>query len=167
MMNLMSENDERTIEKIISLMQTDKSVDAPEDAVRWTKNLFRARRAVVEPRKSIVKKVLAVLQMDLSGGVRPALGERSASVSTARQMLFQAGEIAIDLRIKRDENDIFSLRGQILGKDFAGGFINLGDFETSVDEVGEFELAGIAGGKYDLILQSGDSEIVVENLELI
>jgi len=93
-MNLMSE---RKIEKIINLMQTDDSADAPTDSVRWAKNLFAAR--AVMPKKSIVQKVLAVLQINLSPN-KAAFGERSASATQARQMLFQAGENALDLRIK-------------------------------------------------------------------
>lgn len=154
---------ERQIEKIINLMQTDDSADAPKDAIRWAKNLFAAR-AITAPRKSIVQKVLAVLQMDLSPG-QAAFGERSASASKARQMLFRAGDNALDIRISPSKKG-FNLRGQILGEGFAGATVRIGAFEAAANQIGEFEFAEIAGGKYDLIARIGEKEIVVQDLEI-
>lgn len=153
---------ERQIEKIINLMQTDDSADAPTDAVRWSKNLFLSRR--VAPQKSFLQKVLAVLQMDLSPN-KAAFGERSASASQARQMFFQAGENALDIRIAESENG-FSLHGQILGEGFADASVRIGEFETKTNENSEFKLVGISSGIYDIYLQSGETEIIVENLEI-
>lgn len=162
-MSLMSKNNERTIEKIIYLMQTDQSVDAPEDSVRWAKNIFRARAA--EPEKNLIEKVLAVLQLDLSGA-KPAFGERSGAAAKTRQMLFKAGENnSIDLRINAGKNN-FTLHGQILGEGFTNCTIKLGEFETRTNDMSEFKFNDIRGGKYDLILQTGTREIVIENLEL-
>ncbi len=158
-MNVMSE---RQIEKIINLMQTDDSTDAPTDAVRWAKNIFLTR--AVAPKKSIVQKVLAVLQMDLSPN-RAAFGERSASALQARQMLFQAGENALDLRISESENG-FRVNGQILGEGFANAVVVIGEFETKTNETSEFGFPNIPQGNYDVHLQSGEMEIVIENLEL-
>ena len=157
----MSRNNDQTIAEIIRLMQTDKSVDAPIDAIQWSKNIFRAR--AVEPKKSIVEKILAVLQMDLSPN-RAAYGERSASPMQARQMLFQAGENALDIRIVKTKKG-FNLHGQILGGGFANGTVKIGAFETVANEIGEFKLK-IPGGIYNLSIQSGEKEIVVEDLEL-
>lgn len=157
-MNLMSE---RQIEKIINLMRTDDSADAPADARRWAKNIFLSRAA---SNKSFVRKVLAVLQMDLSPN-KAAFGERSAVAAQARQMLFQAGDNALDLRITQTENG-FNLHGQILGADFAEASISIGEFETNADEMSEFKLTKIPAGKYDVRLRSGEKEIVIENLEL-
>jgi len=161
-MSLMSKNSDQVINKIIGLMQADKSIDAPTDAIRWSKNIFRTR--IVEPRKSIAQKVLAVLQMDLSPN-RAAFGERSASASQARQMLFQAGENALDVRIVKTEEG-FNLYAQVLGEGFANCTVRLGEFETTANELTEFKLAAVPGGKYDLILRSGEKEIVIEGLEL-
>ncbi len=160
-MKLMSKNNEQIINRIIHLMETDNSVDAPQDAISWSKNIFLTRAS--EPKKSIIEKVLAVLQMDLASG-KAVFGERSASSSQARQMLFQAGEMNIDLRIKQTESG-FSLHGQILGEGFASATIKLGDFETQANEVGEFRFVQIPSGKYALILQKNDREIVIEGLQ--
>lgn len=163
-MKLMSKNisKEKAVDRIIRLMQTDESVDAPADAIKWAKNIFRARAA--EPEKSVLQKVLAVLQVDLQPN-KAAFGERSAPASQARQMLFKAGENIIDLRIK-SEDDGFSLHGQILGEDFANGIVEFGDLHTAINKLGEFKFAKIPGGKYDLNLQKDNIEIIVENLRL-
>lgn len=155
-------SNEESLKQIIHLMQTDRSVDAPQDCVKWAKDIFRTR--VVEPKKSLVERVLAVLQMDLSSD-KAVFGERSASTGQARQMLFQAGKNAIDLRIKEIESG-FDLRGQILGEDFENCTVRLGDFETIANDLSEFKLIGIPAGNYELILRKGDREIVIADLEL-
>ena len=163
-MNLMSKNNDQKIEKIIRLMQRDESVDAPPDSILWAKNLFRAR--VVEPKKSVAQKVLAVLQMDLSPN-RAVFGERSAS-SAARQMLFAAGDNSVDLRVSKSKKG-FDLRGQILGAGFAECAVKISGenvfFETSTDELSEFNFAKIPSGRYDLTFD-GVKQIVVEGIEL-
>lgn len=159
-------NNEDLLDKIVKLMQADDSTDAPADAVRWSKNLFRSR--AVEPKKSLFKQVLAVLQVDLSPD-RPAFGERSASASAARQMLFTAGDHQIDLRIAKADRG-FKVTGQILGEGFAGAEIRLfngnKNFTAKSGDLGEFSFEKIAKGKYTLSLIVKDSEIVVENIEI-
>ncbi len=155
-----STNDE-LIDKIVRLMRTDDAADAPADAVKWAKNIFRTRGA--QRKKTLVQKVLAVLQVDLSGG-EAAFGERSAA-SQARQMFFRAGENAIDLRITKTESGL-NLQGQILGAGFAGCAVKLGEFETIANRLCEFSFSGIPSGKYDLILLADEREITATNLEL-
>ena len=164
-MNLMSKTDDQTIEKIIRLMQSDESIDAPADSIQWAKNLFRAR--VAEPKKSFAQKVLAVLQMDLSPN-KAVFGERSASSAT-RQMLFAAGENGIDLRISKTKKGL-NLHGQILGEGFANCAVKIAggnaSFEVRANELSEFNFAEISSGQYNLILQGGENEITVKGLEL-
>ncbi len=45
-------------------MKSDDSKDAPSDSLIWVKNLYRSRAS--QPAKSIIQKILAVLEMDLS-----------------------------------------------------------------------------------------------------
>lgn len=160
--NKMNNSEENLLNRIVNLMQTDKSVDAPTDSIKWAKNIFRSR--IAEPKKSFVQKVLAVLQMDLSPN-KAVFGERSASASQARQMLFEAGENGIDLRLTKTENG-FDLRGQILGEGFANAVIKLGENETTTNDLSEFGFSNIKGGNYNLTLKTDEVEIVIENLEL-
>ena len=153
---------ERQINQIVNLMHSDDSADAPQDAVRWAKNIFLTRAAA--PQKSFVQKVLAVLQIDLSPN-KAAFGERSASASKARQMLFQAGDNALDIRLTKTDNG-FNLHGQILGEGFANAVVKIGEFETTANETSEFKFANVPGGKYTLTFKYGEMEIVIEDLEI-
>lgn len=155
-------NSNDNIKRIINLMQTDDSVDAPEDAVKWSKDIFRSR--VSEPRKSIVEKVLAILQVDLSPN-KAVFGERSASTSQARQMLFKAGENSVDLRISEDKKG-FMIKGQILGEGFENANVKLGSFETQTNELSEFKIENVSSGNYDLSIKTNKKEIVLEEIKL-
>ena len=161
LVNTMSNSDDN-IKRIINLMQTDNSVDAPADAIKWSKNIFRSR--VGEPKKSIVEKVLAVLQMDLSPN-KAVFGERSASTSQARQMLFEAGENSIDLRIYEGENN-FTIKGQILGEGFENAIVKIDEGEVIANDLSEFTLENITEGKHDLTLKTETKEIVLKGIEL-
>lgn len=158
----MNTGNENLINRIVHLMETDRSTDAPPDAIRWSKNLFRARADA--PERSVVQKILAALQIDLAPG-KAAFGERSAAPAQTRQMLFSAGENSIDLRITKTEKG-FDLRGQIMGDGFGNCAIELGKFETASNELSEFSFSEIPAGVYDLTVRAGEAEIVIENLEI-
>jgi hypothetical protein len=158
----MNNSNKQIIDKIISLIERDDSVDAPQDAIKWSKNIFRSR--VAEPRKSIVEKIMAVLQVDLAPN-KTVFGERSASASKARQMLFQAGDNSIDLRIVENEKS-FAVRGQIFGEGFREAIVRLGDLETKTTDASEFSFPEISAGTYSLTLRAGEKEITIEDLEI-
>ena len=162
----MANSNNKTTDHIIRLMQTDDSLDTPQDSIKWAKNIFRSRAA--EPKASLMQKIVAVLQMDLSPQ-KPAFGERSAGAMQARQMLFEAGENSIDLRIKEVKGG-WEIHGQILGVGFAGGTVELaGDkknYKAELTETSEFKLAGLQRGTYILKCRSGETELLVEGLEL-
>lgn len=159
-------NAEKRIEAIVDLMRRDDSVDAPADSVKWAKNLFRSR--IEEPGKSLIQRIFAVLQMDLTPD-QAAFGERSAAAGQARQMLFEAGEYAVDLRIKGLKKG-FEIRGQVLGAGFEqAGLVLANDatvFETTADGPGEFRFEAVPGGEYSLTISGGEGEIVVERLNV-
>jgi hypothetical protein len=158
-MKVMAENN-RTSEKIVRLMQTDKSEDAPAASIKWAKNLFLTRAA----RPTLVQKIMAVMQLDLSPG-KAAFGERSASGAGARQMLFRGGDATIDLRITKTDGT-HSLRGQILGGDFAHCPVALGTLETETNEGSEFKFDDVPAGLHNFILRGRETEIAIENLEI-
>ena len=138
-------------------------VDAPKNALQWSKNIFRTRAAAGR-KLSLARKILAVLEMDLAPN-KAAFGERSAGATAERQMLFSAGENGVDLRIMETEKG-FVVRGQILGEGFAGATVRLGEHEAKTGELGEFSFGNVLRGKYDLTLRSGDAEITIEKLEI-
>ena len=157
--------DER-IDEIIRLMQRDDSIEAPESLVKWAHNLFRSR--VAQPKQSLLHKVIAVLRADLLPD-RAAFGERSTSASGIRQMLFEAGDNAIDLRIGKTAKGL-SVHGQILGDGFEGSEIALKgqdvSFETRSDELSEFRFDAVPSGSYSLRIRKDEVEIVVDEMKL-
>lgn len=164
---IMNNKNEDLINKIVNLMQADNSADAPADSIEWSKNLFRTRR-VNEPKKSLVQKVIAVLQMDLSPG-RAAFGERSASDSAVRQLLFEAGDNSLDLRITKI-NKGFKIAGQILGEGFNEAEVKIfnenKEFTAQSNELSEFKFENISKGKYNLSLTSKEKEIIIDSIEI-
>ncbi len=151
---------EQKLEHIISRMQSDRSVDAPADVLKYAKNLFRTRAA--EP--TLLQRFVAVLKMDLAPN-RAAFGERSAAGGAARQMLFDSGENAIDLRVTATDGG-FDIRGQLLGGGFEGGSVQIGDVSSAIDEMGGFRFEAVAAGEYVLTVRGETSEIVIEGLIL-
>lgn len=145
-------------------MQRDDSVDAPADSIRWASNLYRTR--VSEPKKSFVQKIAAVLQMEIAPN-KAAFGERSASASQVRQMLFKAGDNAIDLRIE-PKDKAFSVRGQILGEGLGEAEIILSNdsqnFKSRSNELSEFGFENVMAGQYELIISSETVEISLKTI---
>ena len=157
---------QQTLQQIIDLMQSDLSVDAPADSIRWASNLYRTR--AVEPKRSFVQKIAAVLQMEIAPN-KAAFGERSASASPVRQMLFKAGDNAIDLRIEA-KDDAISVRGQILGEGLSGAQVRLFNdtrsYETVASDISEFAIDGIEPGQYELTATGEAIEITLKTLTL-
>ena len=138
MLMLMSLKDtNQQLEHIINLMKKDDSVDAPTDAVKWSKNIFRARAA--EPKKSLVDKIVAVLQIDLSKN-QTVFGERFSG-SKESKIFVTVGEYAVDVRIEKAEKG-WKLQGQVLGEFAPESIVRFEGkdsvFEAKIDEYGEF-----------------------------
>ena len=147
-------------------MRRDESVDAPADSIKWASNLFRTR--ATQPKQSIVKRLSAILQMDLAPN-KAAFGERSATASQVRQMLFRADENAVDLRIERGKQG-FSVHGQILGEGFGSVTVILSDdantFQTITSDMSEFRFDNVPGGRYELLIQSEAVEISLKAIDI-
>jgi len=162
----MKNTQEQKIEYIVSRMLADRTEDAPADVIKYTRNLFRSRAA--EPKASVLKRVFAILQVDLAPH-RAAFGERSATGAQARQMLFEAGEHAIDLRITTTGNKV-EIKGQILGSGFEDGEIELTFGKTSaktkVAGAGRFEFSGLPTAEFAMTITGPESHIVIEKIDL-
>ena len=145
-------------------MQQDTSVDAPADTLKFVRNMFRTR--AIEPKTSAIRRFVAAIAMELAPN-KAAFGERSASASATRQVMFEAGDAAIDLRIDATGKR-FAIRGQVLGADLSGASAILltGDttVSTAVDDLGGFRFESVTAGEYSLTLRSATDEIVIESL---
>ena len=157
---------EKNILQIIELIRRDDSIDAPSDSIRWASNLFRTR--ATQPRSNLLQKIAAVLQVEIAPN-KPVLGERSASVSQVRQMLFRAGDNAIDLRIEPQQK-AFGIRGQILGEGFAGATVRIFNdsrsFETSANEMSEFAFDAVPPAEYQMSIQGEHYEVTLKSIDV-
>lgn len=158
----MKRTSEQRLEHIIRRMQADNAVDAPARLMQFAKGLYRTR--IVEPAPSLVRRIAAVLSVDLAPG-RAAFGERSATGSQARQMLYEAGDNAIDLRIVAAGKG-FDVRGQILGDGFEGGSVAIGEMKVQIDENGGFAFSSLSAGEHSLTARGGEQEIFIEKIIL-
>jgi hypothetical protein len=145
-------------------MQADTAIDAPADTIGYVKNLYRSR--MTAPARSVLERVMAVLRVDLAPN-RAAFGERSTGDGQARQMLFDSGHNAVDLRIKSADIG-FDIRGQVLGLGFESGLIEISNEENTIkanlSETSQFELTEVPEGDYTVSITGGDQEIFIELL---
>jgi hypothetical protein len=159
-------NNDNFIERIVQLMETDDSADAPAGAVKWAKNVFASRAAQARP--TIFETIVATLRINISPE-RPAFGERSATSSAVRQLLFAAGENSIDLRIAAGRSKS-TISGQILGDGFEGAALTLeGTAKTHAaksGELNEFKFKDVPNGTYRLAVRASGKEIVIEQIEV-
>lgn len=153
---------EQKLEHIIRRMEADTSVDAPSDALKYVKDLFRTRASATAP--TVLERIAAVLKIDLEPN-RAAFGERSAAGGSARQMVFDSGENAVDLRITSNENG-FGIRGQILGGGFEGAEVTISEQAVTIDEMGGFRFGALSSGEHTLVIHGAVSQIVIEKLLL-
>ena len=159
-------NTEKNIQNILELMRRDNSVDAPADQIRWASNLFRTR--ATEPKVSLVRKIAAVLQMEIGPG-QAAFGERSTSASKVRQMLFRADDNAIDIRLEPGKKG-FTVRGQVLGAGFTDARVTLSDDiktqETRTSATSEFQFDSVAAGRYQLVIRGENMEVSLKAIDI-
>lgn len=155
---------EQRLDKIIGLMRNDRSIDAPADAIIYAKGLMRSRITAAEP--GIVERIVAVLKMHLEPG-KPAFGERSASAASARQMLFDAGAYAVDIRITKAGRS-YELRGQIIGGETSSAEIRLTrgneTLQTRTDEFGGFRFEKLPAGECEIAIVLSGKELVIPQI---
>lgn len=155
------------LDKAISLMHTDALEDAPRDVLASAVNIFRTSVAPAKP--SVARRVLAALTFD-SAHTAPAYGLRSAAIGATRQLLYNASEIDMDVRITSSD-DAWIVSGQVLGEYAGGGNIDLqgarGTAHAALNELCEFTLPAVSSGSYTLRLHLTDIEIEIPGLELM
>lgn len=148
--------------RTIGLLRDPAAEDAPAAAVAESKAIFRSRRT--QP----ARLTRALLRFD-SARAAPAFGLR-ADATLERQLLLEADGYEIELRIA-PAGERWSVAGQLLGGERAegGGVELLGATDIAsaqLNELQEFVLAPVRGGRYNLTLTLAGRAIVVPGLEL-
>jgi hypothetical protein len=152
----------------------DSVLESPPPEVRST--LIAHFKAHAEGRRTpgLLKRVVATLTFD--GGLRPAVGVRSAGAQGARrQLVYSADDLDVALNFlprARDKN--FDLDGQVLPRDD----VELGSFSvqllqsetelgiTATDHLGAFAFESIPSGVYEIILSTDRVEVSIAPVEL-
>ena len=154
---------------LAALMRADTSEDAPAELVTSVVRMFRARRAEVQ-QPGLLRRLVAALTFD-SSSLRPAFGVRSGQAAPARQLLFSAGDLDVDLRLAPG-GEGWTVSGQVLGP-CKGGEVELADAEgataarATLNELCEFTLLPpTPDGTYTLRLRLDETEIEIPELSL-
>jgi anti-sigma factor RsiW len=154
--------------RLAALMRADASEDAPAAAVETVVRMFRARRTG-ESAPGLIRRLVAALAFD-SSSLTPAFGVRSGQAAPARQLLFSAGDLDLDLRLARGPEG-WTVSGQVLGP-CAGGEVELLDAagpaaaRAALNDLCEFTLPAVAEGVYSVRLRFDGTEVEVPELSL-
>ena len=153
----------------------DSVLESPPPEVRST--LIAHFKAHAEGRRTpgLLKRVVATLTFD--GGLRPAVGLRSAGTQGARrQLVYSADDLDVALNFlprARDKN--IDLDGQVLPRDDVS---ELGSFSvqllqgetelgiTVTDDLGAFAFESTPSGVYEIILSTDRVEVAIAPVEL-
>lgn len=149
------------LERIIGLMRTDTSEDAPPAVIARARRLFQPRAVSVPTGR---RRIAALLQFDSLQ--RPlALGVRSAQPAT-RQLLLKAESFDLDVRIT-PTRAAWQVAGQVLGLEASGQVELQGDTATvqaDLNDLGEFSLPPVPSGSYNLLLHLADLDVDLPTL---
>lgn len=154
--------------------------DVPPALERRALALFPAAHGAApslqDAAQALLRQLAGLLTFDSWAASPVALGMRSLR-SPTRHLLFSAEGRDIDLRIAPSAQ-AFALAGQILGPDETGR-VHLQRLDeagvpaadaaartSTLDDLGEFHLEGLAPGRYRLTLQLGGDEITLPPLDV-
>jgi hypothetical protein len=152
------------VEKLVALMRSDYSVDPPDYVLKRALRLFRP----AEQPTPVAKLRHLVASMRFDSGFAPLVMGMRSGPAEGRQMLYDADDRVIDLRINPERNT-WRLTGQILGPD-EPGVVELRSDEFSamaeLNDMCEFVLSAIPSGRYSLFIRQGNQEVEIADLEI-
>ena len=118
-------------------------------------------------------RTTAVLSFDSAAPAPGVMAARSTGSGASRHLLFSVEGRDIDLRVQAPATDgSHTLAGQVLGPDETGRIeLLLADTDTTVattdlSALGEFNITGVAPGRYDLLLQLGDDAVALPTIDV-
>ena len=131
-----------------------------------------AREGVVNQLRQLVANLIDEFSPGLGQGAQPALAGLRGHDTGPLQ--FEAAEYQISIDTKEDSANPAArvILGLLLGQESAGWQVQLlqaGQMlgREQVDELGNFTLAGIAPGQYSLNISDGQTEVQIEQFEVV
>jgi hypothetical protein len=158
------------VRQVVGLMHDYDAEDAPEDVISRAVPLLRQRHAAASgtqesARPSLPQRIIAALRFDGLQQPAPAL---RAGRPGMRQMLFDAGQYDVDVRIA-PSGSAWVVSGQVLGP-HSGGQVELRGpadaVQAGLSELSRFRLPPIPAGRYTLILHLDAAEVEIGDLEV-
>jgi hypothetical protein len=151
------------LERAITIMRRDTSVDAPPDVIARAVRLFGTTRAASPGRP---RRILATLRFD-SAQPTPALAVRAATWPV-RQRLYHAEAYELDLR-ETPTDGLWTVKGQVLGP-CTGGLVELRGplraVQSTLDELCTFTLPPVPADIYTLTLRLPEIEVELPSLQI-
>jgi hypothetical protein len=162
-------------------------VEPPGWVLERARRLFRTRAMARVRPSGILTRIRASLVFDSRlGGLLAPVGVRSATAVLAGpwQLLYRGGDVDVDLLVRPNKDGrTLNIRGQALS--LVGPSVGSGIFEalpadlpralqgppvaaawTEMKPSGEFALANLERGRYDILLRFGAREIELSGVEL-
>jgi hypothetical protein len=158
------------VRQVIGLMRDYDAEDAPEPVITRAVPLLRQHRAAAggtheSARPSWPQRIVAALRFDGLQQPAPALRAGRAAL---RQLLFDAGQYDVDLRIAPSGN-AWAISGQVLGPHTSGQIELHGPTEVlqaELSELSRFRFPPIPTGRYTLTLRLDTAEVEIADLEV-
>jgi anti-sigma factor RsiW len=154
------------LQRLLMLMRTDTTEDAPPAVVARAVALFQPRSASLATLGDRVRRLVAALRFD-SGLTPLALGVRSGG-SAARQWLFETDGYTLDVRAL-PSGEHWSIVGQVLGA-CSGGQVTLsgpaGTTQVALTGLCEFTVPPQPAGVYALHLRLNVEDVEIEGITL-
>ncbi|MFL5807516.1 MAG: anti-sigma factor family protein [Roseiflexaceae bacterium] len=148
------------LQRLIGLMRTDDSVDAPADLIARAVRVFHQRVA------PLPQRLVAMMRFD-SARQPQGIGIRSGFTG-GRQLVFNAGDIDLDLRLSPVATG-WVVSGQLLGSS-QGGEVELhgpqGAARATLNQLCEFKLLPVEPGLYTLTLSLDGADLEITDLDI-
>jgi anti-sigma factor RsiW len=157
------------VRRVVGLMRHYDAVDTPPHVIAGLVPLLRQRRQATsggnESAPGWRQRIVAALRFDSLR--QPGLSLRTGQLA-ARQVLFDAGQYDVDVRIAPSAN-AWTVSGQVLGPR-TGGQVELRGpaaiVQTELNALNRFLLPPIPAGRYMLSLRLDTAEVEIADLEV-
>lgn len=167
-------SDRRWYERVRNLAARDVAVEPPPWVLKRALKLFE-REPAPHDSVDLLGRLVASLMFDSL--LQPVVaGVRSAEISD-RQLLYRAGPFSIDLQIAFSDQSTAELNGQVL-RESESGFESVAALpleltrkgkkiqSTATNEVGEFTIKAVKVSDYDLLIETREGIIAVQQLPI-
>ena len=151
--------------ELLRFLNTDTKNEPPAELLEWGIQLFQP---VFRPAEGTTSKVLRIARRVFDSFEQPApVGIRSAG-SVERQLLFKAGNVAVDVRIETGDERV-SLAGQVVSESerfFENTPVRLEShgvvrYNTQTNPVGEFLFDEVPDDTYNLSVDLPDGQVTL------